>query len=196
MLDYNTLNSLVEAFKKNGIKNIELESGSTIEVKEGKLLVDGSQVGGADYKAGAGIVIDDDLSDNSKVIMVDQDVIPFKSDIKKLYQHSISFKSSATSTFQFYVTIIIINNSITPFTIDTLVNFTVEKGYSSAFYKNVYGYVYDQSRLGIITGYARIASIGRFQYQYNTSSLIVEGTTPNLSSEWIQSFNDDVLEIN
>lgn len=59
MLDYNTLNNLVEIFKKNGIKNIELESGSTIEVKEGALLVNGEGVG-ASYTAGDGISINEE----------------------------------------------------------------------------------------------------------------------------------------
>lgn len=59
MLDYNTLNNLVEFFNKNGIKNIQLESGSTIEVKEGSLLVNGEEVGSAEYIAGDGIVIDE-----------------------------------------------------------------------------------------------------------------------------------------
>ena len=41
MLDYNTLNNLVEAFNKNGISNVKLENGSTLEIKEGHLLING-----------------------------------------------------------------------------------------------------------------------------------------------------------
>ena len=41
MLDYNTLNNLVEAFNKNGISNVKLENGSTLEIKEGQLLING-----------------------------------------------------------------------------------------------------------------------------------------------------------
>lgn len=66
MLDYNTLNNLVEFFNKNGIKNIQLESGSTIEVKEGSLLVNGEEVGGAEYTAGDGISIENNTITNTK----------------------------------------------------------------------------------------------------------------------------------
>lgn len=41
MLDYNTLNNLVEAFNKNGVSNVKLEDGSTLEIKEGQLLING-----------------------------------------------------------------------------------------------------------------------------------------------------------
>lgn len=41
MLDYNTLNNLVEAFNKNGVSNVKLENGSTLEIKEGQLLING-----------------------------------------------------------------------------------------------------------------------------------------------------------
>lgn len=66
MLDYNTLNNLVEFFNKNGIKNIQLETGSTIEVKEGSLLVNGEEVGGAEYTAGDGISIENNTVTNTR----------------------------------------------------------------------------------------------------------------------------------
>lgn len=38
----------------------------------------------ANVKAGAGVVVDEDLSDDSLVVMIDQDAIPFKSDLKSV----------------------------------------------------------------------------------------------------------------
>lgn len=46
MLDYNTLNNLVEIFKKQGVRGVTLENGSTLEIKEGALLVNGKLLGG------------------------------------------------------------------------------------------------------------------------------------------------------
>lgn len=41
MLDYNTLNNLVEIFKKQGVRGVTLENGSTLEIKDGVLLING-----------------------------------------------------------------------------------------------------------------------------------------------------------
>lgn len=46
MLDYNTLNNLVEIFKKQGVRGVTLENGSTLEIKDGALLVNGKSLGG------------------------------------------------------------------------------------------------------------------------------------------------------
>ena len=46
MLDYNTLNNLVEIFKKQGVRGVTLENGSTLEIKDGALLINGKNVGG------------------------------------------------------------------------------------------------------------------------------------------------------
>ena len=45
--------------------------------------------GGATYTAGSGIVIDDDLSTGDKVIMIDQEDIPYKTDFKTINNESI-----------------------------------------------------------------------------------------------------------
>lgn len=113
MLDYNTLNNLVEIFKKNGIKNIELESGSTIEVKEGALLVNGEGVG-VSYTAGTGIVISDE-----NAIGVDTDTVALKSDIptdKHLYLHTINIYRYGSGNDNETCLFSIITDSDTPFT--------------------------------------------------------------------------------